>query len=289
MSQVVVNTLVYGSLIAIVALGVNLVYGLLQFANFAHVEFATVGSFVAYELTRTGLPLVLAALGAAAITALLATLLHLSIFRRLEHEGANSKMIASVGVAIMLRAAVPLLFGGDAHNLGGEPKVLFTIGGTDVNTLEVAILATTLVMMLGLHVALTRTRLGTAVRATAQNRALAATRGINAERVILLVWAIAGAFAAVAGVFVAMQAQVRPEMGLSLMIPVFAAATVGGLGSAYGAVAGGFLIAFVENVALAIHVGSFQLPTDYKDLVALLVLIAVLLLKPTGLARSATA
>jgi len=289
MSHIVVDTLVFGSLLAIVALGVNLVYGLLQFANFAHVEFVTVGAFVAYELTRTGMPLVLAAAGSALITALLAAALHLGLFRWLEHEGANSKMIASVGVAIMIRAAIPLLFGGDSHNLGGEPSVLFTVGGTEVTSLEATILATTLGLMAVLHLALTRTRLGTAVRATAQNRALATTRGINAERVILLVWMIAGAFAAVAGVLVAMQNQVRPSMGLSLMIPVFAAATVGGLGSAYGAVAGGFLIALVQNVALSLDFGGWQLPTDYKDLVALLVLVAVLMIKPNGLARSATA
>jgi branched-subunit amino acid ABC-type transport system permease component len=140
---------------------------------------------------------------------------------------------------------------------------------------------------------MTRTRLGKALRATAQNFALAQARGIDGERMISVMWFLSGAFAALGGILLGLETQIRPGLGLSVMLPMFSAATVGGLGSAYGAIAGALTLAFAQNGVLAIDFRalfgadqSVQIPTRYKDVIALVGLVLTLLIRPSGIFRA---
>jgi len=289
--QVAINTFVWAGELGVISLGLSLSYAILGFFNFAQPEFVIVGGYLAwagYSLMR--LPIFVAAGLSLAGTGLIAVGIDLLVFRPLRTVSPASKMIASVGVAIALRMVAQIMFGGAAKTFGIIWRPLHIVPGAYLTSLEVWIVAMTALAMVVFYVVLARTKIGLALRATADNFALAQARGINGARIISWMWFLSGALGALGGILLGMETQLRPTSGLSVLVPVFSAATVGGFGSAFGAVAGAGLLALAQNIVLALNFGPLvgnphgsYIPTDYKDVIALGALIFTLLIRPAGL------
>jgi branched-subunit amino acid ABC-type transport system permease component len=204
-------------------------------------------------------------------------------------------MIASFALGIAMREAVRAAWGPAPFFYKTGILAPWTVFGARVTPTQVAIIAAALVAMVAFHLLLSRTRLGIAMRATADNPPLSQASGIPTERVIRAVWFIGSGFAALGGVLVGLNTQVKPDMGFGLIIEVFCAAIVGGIGSPYGAILGALLVGFAENVGLAINwssllraigfdTGDFVfISTGYKAAVAFGLLILTLLLRPRGI------
>lgn len=290
LDALVINTLVWAAELGLISIGMTLVYALLRFANFAHAEFATAGAYVTYTLHVTlGLPIILAVPGAMVCIGIFAVIVNELVFARIRRAGPVPKMVVSVGIAMIIRSVITLIYGTSALSIGYSTVRLPEWIGLRLTDLQLVIILATVASMLLLHVAMHRTKLGKALRATADNHNLAEARGINTAGVTRWMWFISGAFAAMGGALIGMETQLRPVLGQFLIMPMFAAATVGGLGSVYGAVAGSFVIALAQNLALGINFGPlFDLPflylqAGYKDAVALAVLVLTLLLRPAGI------
>lgn len=302
MIQPIADGLVLGSVIALGAVGLTLSYSILRFANFGQGEFLTWGAYLAATalsllLTVTGAEIMrplgpfsfawqlLAALPvAAAATAALAVLVDWLLFRRLRRHGqAITLVIASFGAALALRNLLQFLYGTLPEYYSREIQIAIpllprdVLGGLRVTPDQAFVFGLTIGIVVLLHLLLERTTLGRAMRATARNPTLARVTGIDVERVIRAVWMIGAGLAAMAGVFAGILGQLRPSLGFDLLLPLFAACILGGIGNVWGAVAGGIVIGLAESLAVPL-IGA-----EYRAAVAFLVLIAVLLLRPRGL------
>ena len=293
MLQVLLNSIIYASEIAIMAVGVSLTFSVLRFANFAHVQFAVVGGYLTYAFSvYLGVPIVLATLVSAVLTGGFAVLVDLAVFRRLRDIAPEGKMIVSWGVALFIRSIVAAIFGGSSRSFEIEPSAI-NFGGLFFTWLDVICVAATVVAMVALHVLLYRTRVGTALRAVSSNPDLAVSRGIPGERMISLMWFISGFYAALGGALFAAETRLQPNMDLIILLPIFAAVTIGGLGNVFGAVIGALLISLAQNLLISIDFGSLVLnsswyvPSQFRDFIAVGALVILLLLRPTGLLRSA--
>lgn len=286
MLQVLVNSVVYGAQIAVVALGVSLSFAILRFANFAHIQLAVVGGYLTWVLfTLLGLPLIPSVLVAMAGTGGLAVLIDVLVFARLREASPEAKMIASWGVALLIRSLIGAAFGGSALYFD-IPVAPLRWGGVRYTTFDLVVVGVTLAAMVLLHLAMRHTRLGTAIRALSSNIDLAATRGIPTGRIIRLMWFVAGAYAALGGALLGIGTLLLPNMDLMLLLPVFASAAMGGLGSVQGAVAGAFTLSLAQNAVIAIDFGAllgarpWYVPSQFRDFVAVACLVLVLLVRP---------
>lgn len=320
-NKVFVSGLVIGSIYALGAVGVTLVAGILRFSHFAHGDVMTMGAFVSFVLagllasTGLGLPfatgIVVLPL-AMLLTAILVYGFDLAFYRPLRRRGAKpiTLLIASIGVTMMLQGLLRLFAGTSTRTFfENEPKVLYRfdmswLGATRPISLtqpQLALILLTLVAVLALHFFLSRSRLGKAMRAMADNADLAQVSGINTQLVVRTTWLIAGALACLAGTMLALDVQLKPDLAFNIILPVFAAAVVGGLGQSYGAIAGGFIVGFAETLAVfdwSIVVRPLTgilpdfitsaptlalVPTEYKLTVSFVILVLVLLSRPTGI------
>lgn len=292
--QILVDGLTTGALIGLGAIGVTLTYGLLRFANFAHGEFASWGAYAALlllpaagallgggtfgELTF-GWPLLAALAGAMALAALLALALDAVLFRRLRRQGGGMVLvIGSFGASLALRSALEFGFSGQPRYYSHEIAMTVHLApGLRATWDQFAVVGVAATLMLGVHLLLTRTALGRAMRATSENPDLARLCGIDVAGVVRATWLLGGAMAAASGVFLGVLVQIRPSMGFELLLPLFAAAILGGIGSVPGAMLGGLVIGLAE--AAAVPLAGAQ----YRAAVAFVVLLAMLLVRPTGL------
>lgn len=301
MLQLVADGLIVGSVIALGAVGLTLTYSILRFANFGQGEFITWGAYLAvtalaFILAVTGggvmqplgpfsfgWQLLLAMLLAAALTAALALLVDWALFRRLRRGNAITLVIASFGAALALRNLVQFLYGTLPEYYTREIQIAIRLvprdvmGGLRITPDQMLVIGMTGLVVIGLHLLLARTTLGRAMRATAMNPALARVAGVDVDRVIRATWIIGAALAAVAGVMAGIVGQIRPMLGFDLLLPLFAAAILGGIGSVWGAVLGGYIVGLAE---------SFSVPlfgAEYRAATAFLVLIVILLIRPRGL------
>jgi branched-chain amino acid transport system permease protein len=301
MLQLLADGLIVGSVIALGAVGLTLTYSILRFANFGQGEFMTWGAYLAvtalsFVLAVTGAgvmePLgpfsfgwqLLAALViAAALTAGLALVVDWLLFRRLRRGNAITLVIASFGAALALRNLLQFLYGTLPEYYSREIQIALrlvprdVLGGLRITPDQLLVIGLTAAAVVGLHLLLSRTTLGRAMRATAMNPALARVAGVDVDRVIRATWVIGAAMAAMAGVLAGVVGQVRPSLGFDLLLPLFAAAILGGIGSVWGAVAGGFIVGLAESFSVPL-VGA-----EYRAATAFVVLIAILLLRPNGL------
>jgi branched-chain amino acid transport system permease protein len=298
--QLIADGVVIGSVVALGAIGVSLTYSILRFANFAHGEYLTWGAYLAWSFVAGfaalagpmvplgpfsfGWPLLIALVLAAAGTAALALALDSLLFRRLRRHGSMAALIiASFGAALALRNLLQFIYGAVPEYYSREIQVALrlvprdVLGGLRVTPDQIFVLGLTLVTVVALHLFLTRTTLGKAMRATSLNPQLALVTGIDVDAVVRATWIIGAVLAAVAGVFSGLTVQLRPQLGFDLLLPLFAAAILGGIGSVYGAVAGGFIVGLAESFSVPL-VGA-----EYRAATAFVVLIAILLVRPTGL------
>lgn len=296
MLQYVADGLVLGAVIGLGAVGLTLIYAILRFANFTQGDLLSWGAYAAAALLGAlaaagldgagrfgplsfGWTLVAALLGGMAAAALLAQALDWVLFARLRRRGGTiTLVIASFGASLALRHLLEFVFGArPAYYSRAIQMAVEVLPGLRMTPDQLFVLALAALLMVGLHLYLTRTAAGRAMRAVAENPALARTFGIDVAAVIRRTWMLGGALAAVAGVFVGLTVQLRPTMGFDLLLPLFAAAILGGIGSPYGALLGGLIVGLAQSLAVPL-VGA-----EYRAAVAFLVLILILFVRPTGL------
>ncbi len=297
--QAIVDGLVTGATISLGAIGITLTHAILRFANFAHGEFITWGGYFALAALVAvagggdlaamlggplgpfsfGWPLIAAALAAILVTAALALLLDAVYFRRLRRAKiAIASVIGSFGAALVLRNLVVLGYGADPEYFSREIQIAIRFGpGLRITPDQIALAAVTAVLVVALHLFLTRTQMGRAMRGVRENPDLAAVSGIDVAAVIRATWVIGASLAAIAGVLIGLTIQLRPAIGFDLLLPLFSAAILGGIGSVYGAVLGGLVIGVAESLAVLL-IGS-----EYRAAAAFIVLILILLVRPQGI------
>ncbi|MEE9301505.1 MAG: branched-chain amino acid ABC transporter permease [Alphaproteobacteria bacterium] len=276
--QLLIYGIVLGSIITLGAVGLSLIYGIVRFANFAHGDMMTAGAYFAFFFVVTlELPMFVGFPLAMAGGALLAVALDRVLFRRLRRTSPVVLLISSFGVALMLRAAIQLVWGPSVqvYEAGIEFPIRFL--GLGIKPDQLHILGGSVVIVVALHLFLQRSRTGKAMRAMSDNAALARVSGIDTERVILWTWVIGAALTAAAGVFLAIDTQLHPVMGWRLLLPVFAAAILGGIGKPYGALAGGMVIGIAQEMS------TLVITPDYKPAIAFAIMVVMLILRPAGL------
>jgi len=292
MLQWIVNGVLVGMVIGLGAVGLSLTYSILRFANFAHGDYLSWGAYFCLSLTGLfvgagtgfwrlsfGWPLLLGLLGSMVLTALLALALERWVFSRL-HKAINRMVVvmASFGAALSLRSLIELTYTSQPRYFSEDIQMVLRLpGGIRVTPDEIAVCGITLGLMIALQWLLTRTHIGMAMRATSENASLAQVAGINTRLAMRTACLLGGSLAAVAGVFNGVLTQIRPTMGFDLLLPLFSAVILGGIGSVPGAILGGLLIGLAESFAAPL-IGS-----EYRAAVAFAVLILVLLLKPNGM------
>jgi branched-subunit amino acid ABC-type transport system permease component len=281
-----VNGLVTGSVFAIAAVGVSLIYGILRLVNFAYGDVMAYGACMAFLFNVTlGLQMVLSTALAMVATAVLSVTLELVLWRPLRARGAGfmSLFLASIGLALILRQMLLLVAGPRSRAYDVNPYKVYVIGSVRLSGSQAIAIAVAVVAIVLVGVLLSSTSLGRTMRAVADDRALAAVAGVDTGRVIVLTWIVSGLLAGLAGVLAALvQSTFDPNFGFALLLPVFAAVVLGGIGSPYGALLGGFVLGVVTE--LSTWGGFFGgVNSVYKPVVAFAILIGVLLVRPQGL------
>ena len=289
MLQLLFDTLLRASDLALVALGLSTVYGLVKFPNIAHVQYATLGAYATHTLFAWGLPLPLAIALACGLTGLLTLVLHLLVFARLLRSGPAMAMIGSLAVAMLVVAVTQGVAGSFPRMFNLPVTEPLVLGGVRLTPTQITAMGATAVLLLLFALLLFFTRTGRAMRALSNNPALAAASGLNAEGTTRLVNFASGAIAGLGGSLLALSTGAHINLGHDLLLPVFAAAILGGLGNPLGAVAGAALIALTEtlvtNIDFAWLVGKplAFLPVSYISAASFLILLLALLFKPYGL------
>ena len=280
--QTTLNGLVTGSYLALAAVGLTFVYGILRLINFAQGDFLTFGAYMALLLNVTlRLNIVVSVLFACVATAALAMALELGIFGPLRRRGAGSLelILSTIGLAYIIRYSIQFVAGPDLHQLGVNDTSYYALpGGVTIGrTIAVTtIISYALLLLIGLL--LRYARLGKQMRAMADNLELAETSGLDTRRLIILVWAFGGSLAGLAGVFyVASTGGFDPSFGFTLLLPLFAAILIGGAGDPYGALAGGVVLGLAEEWS------TLFISPEWQLVVGFVVLLLVLLVRPQGI------
>ena len=292
MLQAIADGLLTGAIYALGAIGLTLTMGILRFANFAHAEMMTWGAYMALGvLTLFGLPtapfgpltfgwpLLLATVLACVLTVALALVVDHLVFRQLRGRVNHLTLVfASFGIALLIRNTVHLIFGGRATYYTTELQIAIRVL-PDLRIMpdQIVVFLLAIALVVAVHLFLQRTPLGLSMRAVSENPSLAEVNGVSLARVVRWTWIVGGALAAVAGILYGVTVQLRPELGFHLLLPLFAAAILGGVGNVVGAVIGGLLIGLIESLSVLV------IPAGYKLAIPFLVLLAVLYVRPTGL------
>ena len=274
-----------GAIIAIAAVGLSLIFGVTDLVNFAHGEMITLGAVIAYFFhvagSGPGWPLLIAVVPALLLSAAVGAGQEAAIWRPLRRRRAGSVaiLVISIGLSFALRYLI-LVF------MGGEPETYrdfalqtdaYNILGFEILPKNLVIIVSAVVILGGVGLFLQHTQAGVAVRAVADNKDLAESSGIDVNRVIMITWVLGGALAGLSGVFLGVSERVEWNLGFRVLLLVFAAVVLGGLGTAFGAMLGGFV------VGLSVEMSTFWIPTELKNAVALAVLVVMLLWRPQGL------
>lgn len=279
--QLVVEGIKFGLIIAMTAIGLSLIFGTTGLVNFAHGELVTFGGLAAYFFNQTlGIQLIPAALIAMVVTGAVGGLVDLSVWRPLRHRktGLIAMMVVSIGFSLLFRYIYLYQFGGRTRPYGDyNLQRAVDIGPVSITPKDLWIILLSLVVLAGVGLALQYTRIGKAMRAVADNPDLAESSGIDVDKVILTVWVAGSALACLGGVFFGLGEQVSFQYGFQLLLLMFAGVTLGGLGTAYGALLGSFVI------GLFVQVSTLWVSTELKNVGAFAILIVVLLFRPQGI------
>ncbi|PKO90530.1 MAG: branched-chain amino acid ABC transporter permease [Betaproteobacteria bacterium HGW-Betaproteobacteria-10] len=293
--QQIINGLVQGSIYALVALGYTMVYGIMGLINFAHGEVVMIGTLVtitvAGALINAGMPVALAALAGISASVLVCIALGWGLeriaYRPLRNAPRLTPLITAIGMSIILQNLAMIIWGRNYMTFPPLfPKMHFELAGTHFSAVQVMIVLVSAITMSGLILLVYRTKLGMAMRATAQNPAVASLMGVNINRVIAAAFVIGSALAAVAGIMVGSYYEIAHyQMGFMLGLKAFTAAVLGGIGNLAGAMIGGVLLGLIEALGAG-YIGDLTggfLGSHYQDIFAFIVLIGVLMFKPSGL------
>ncbi len=320
-NKVLISGAAIGSVYAMGAIGVTLIFGILRFAHFAHGDMMTLGAFFAFALTvmfpqagqAIGLPTGFVMLPVAMLlTAIIAVLLDKTFYLPLRNNNVSPvvMVMASIGVTLMLQGLIRLFGGIEArYFFFAERKDIFRIAlpfedasrKIVITEPQILLFLFTLFSVFAIHYILNKTKFGKAMRAVSDNPDLARVSGINIQKVTIVTWLIAGSLAAAAGTLLSLDVSLKPDLSFNLLLPIFAAAIVGGVGHPYGAIVGGYVVGFAETLSIfnwAIFLRPFRdslpewfelssnlalVPTEYKITVPFFILVVILIWRPTGL------
>lgn len=295
--QVLIDGLISGSMIGLGAIGLTLVYSILRFPNFAHGELITWGAYFAMSVAALlgglaagattplgpfsfGWGLIVAGVAAMGLTAILALVLDAVLFKLFRQRQSVMIIVvmASFGASMALRSLLEFIYTARPGYFTRELQIAMPLGGGMRATPDQLLaLGMTVVLVVAVHLLLTRTPTGRAMRAVSENPGLAGLFGVDVDKVIRIVWILGAALACAAGIIAGLLVQLRPYMGFDLLLPLFAAAILGGIGSVPGAIVGGLIVGLGEAFAVQ-FVGA-----QWRAGVAFFILIAILLIRPTGI------
>lgn len=297
MAELIGYGVVLGSIIALGAVGLTLIYGIARFGNFAHGDLMTLGAYLALFMTvwifpalglsetylgslSFGWPMLVSFIPIMLIVGGVAIIIDRLVYRRLRNLRVGPVMLAisSLAMAFVLRSVIYILWGPDYHFLtsGLRPMMELPLG-IKLRPDQIVIIILAWVLVAALYIFLQRTKMGKALRAMADNSDLARVSGIPTERMTTYAWLIGGGLAASAGILLGIDSQVRPEMGWALLLPLFAAVILGGIGNPYGALIGAMVIGIAQQVS------TYWINPAYKPAVAFIILIIILLVRPKGI------
>lgn len=267
---------VLGSIYALGAIGITMVFGILRFAHFAHGDMATLGAFFALALVGAGMGPWTALPLAMIVTAVVAIAVDRGFYEHLAKRPRILTVIASLGIALMLRSVVQVVWGVDPQTYSRGIVRPESFGGILLRPRELYTLATVVALVLGLVAFLKYTRWGKAMRAMSDNPDLARLSGVDNRRVTMLTWATVGALTTASGFMLGINNELTSMMGWSMLLPMFAAAILGGVGRVEGAVVGGLIVGLAEELSVLV------MPGQYKMATAFAILLAILVLRPSG-------
>jgi branched-subunit amino acid ABC-type transport system permease component len=272
---------VTGSVLVLPAIAFSILYSILRFPNFAIGAYLTAGAYAAFAANRgLGWPMAASFAVAVVATAALAVAVDRLTFRPMRQSRPLALLVTSIGVAFVLENLVRFFWGNELQSYDVPVRRPWVAGPFRLNGDQLWIMAVAAVLLLAVHLLLAFTRIGKAMRATADNVDLAAVRGIEPERIVAITSALGGALSGAAGVLLGIDSIVSPTMGWNILILVFAAATLGGIGSAYGAMLGAVSIGLVAELSTAVF------PPTYKTAFGFAIMAVLLLFRPRGLLGS---
>jgi neutral amino acid transport system permease protein len=285
-AQTGLNGLSLGAIYALGAIGLTLVYGILKLVNFAQGDFLTFGAYIAYLINVTwGMPLVIGVFWAMVATALLGLLFERVLWgpMRAKHAGFLQLILMSIGLAFLLRAIIQWFWSTDIRVLDIDTSSTVDLLGLHIGRVQLIVVIVGIVVIVATGLMLRLTLLGKRMRALSDDLELAETAGIDTRRIVNYTWIFAGALAGLAGVLAAATTNLRPELGFELLLPIFAAVILGGIGDAFGALAAGLVIGVMTEWS------TLVIDARWKTAVGFLVLIVVLIIRPQGIFGKAKA
>ncbi|MHB1651719.1 MAG: branched-chain amino acid ABC transporter permease [Desulfitobacteriaceae bacterium] len=276
--QQIVNGLTLGSIYCLVALGLTLIYGIMEVPNFAHGHIYMIGAYITFFLmTLYGVNYWLASIITAVVLAVLGIVLERVVFHPMRNSPSSNKFIAAVGAMLFLEALAQVLWTADYRKMPNVYDNVIIIGGIRITEQRLIIIASAIILMIALNLFLKRTMVGSTIEAMAQNRDGARLVGIDVNRVGMLTFAVAAILAGAAASLAGPIFLVYPAMGSLIIMKAFVIIVIGGMGSVPGAVLGGFILGLTESL------GATYISSNYKDVVAFAVLVLILSIKPSGL------
>lgn len=282
--QLIVIALIISSILALIAAGLTLTFGVLEFIHFGYGEMAMVGAYIFYT---SHISLGLGNIESAVISIVIVTILGIIIekftFKPVRDKQVFIPLVLSIGIAIILQSLVLIIYGGTTKNLyvaGDAAKKFILFDGTvTITSVQILIILTAISALLGLCLFLKYSKTGKAIRAVSDDREVAAIMGINVDRTISILFAIGSGLAALAGILIGMDRNLTPNMGMLLTVYAFAVIVLGGVGKLKGAIIGAVIIGFLETFAL----GLTSLKASSKELIIFSALLLLLIFKPYGI------
>ncbi|MGD9695281.1 MAG: branched-chain amino acid ABC transporter permease [Thermoleophilia bacterium] len=276
-----INGLSSGAIYALGAIGLSLVYGILKLVNFAHGDFMTLGGYVAFAVNvSAGMPLVVAFLAALVAVAALGLVTEFAIWGPMRRRGAGvmQLLLLSIGLAFVIRNLILFQWTGETRELDVDQfQVWNPFAEVRITAIQVTVIVTAAVVLLVVAWMLRATLMGKTMRALSDSFDLAEVSGVNTRRVVIYTWLLAGSLAGLAGVLAAIYTDLTPNTGWFLLLSVFAAVVLGGIGNPYGALVGGITLGLVQEWS------TIWIDATYKEAIGFVVLILVLLLRPQGI------
>ena len=282
--QLIFNGIVSGAIIAIGAAGVSLVWGVLRIGNFAHGDYMALGAFAAYVMNgMLGLDLATSTAVAIVVVAVFSVVVDKLALRPMRSKGLTSVFIVTVGVSFVVRNLLFIVFGSGSHTYRIDQSTVYIVGPLRIAPGQAITVVVTAVAIAALGWLLAFTTIGRSMRAVAENSDLAAVTGVNTDRLATVTWLISGSLAGLAGVCLGLvQGTFDPNMGAYILFLLFTSVVLGGIGSAYGALGGGLVLGLAMEVSTWSGFGG-GLDPRYKVVLAFVVLILMLLVRPQGI------
>jgi neutral amino acid transport system permease protein len=278
--QTTINGLASGSIYALGAIGISLIYAILKLVNFAHGDLMTLGGYVAFAVNVSlGLPLIVAAAAAVVAIGLFGLATEAVVWRPMRRRGAGimQLLLLSIGLAFVLRNLIQFVWGPQERILEIDQTRTFDLGVGRISLIQLIVVVTAAVVLTGVGLMLRHTYIGKSMRALSDSFDLAEVSGIDTRRVVTYTWLIGGGLAGLAGMLAAIFTILTPETGWLLLLGIFAAVILGGIGNPFGALVGGLVLGLVQEWSTTV------VDPTYKDAIGFLVLILALLVRPNGI------